>query len=246
MRSGNFSVTIPEGREKDNQHVVLPHGTQYRIRLGNHWHDRRADARVVVDGKDVGTLRLERHGVLLLETSPDDPGRGKFTFFKADSSQADLAGVEGVAGVERGLISVTFKPEKKPVPHYIPNPIGVLKSKGPGGQSAGGWLNELTGGAIVNPHSYGGAAEASFNASAETETAGGIVPTSSRRYERAEKTSAGITGLTGQSDQKFFSVAELDYDPAEEVTIHLRLVCGDSVRPLVGSPRETPIPPPVE
>lgn len=43
---------------------------------------------------------------------------------------------------------------------------------------------------------------------------------------------SGITGLSGHSDQQFVTVANLNYDPLEEVTVHIRLVCGDNVRPL--------------
>lgn len=40
---------------------------------------------------------------------------------------------------------------------------------------------------------------------------------------------AGITGLTGSSDQRFTDVAGLDYDPALETTICVRLVCDAGV-----------------
>ncbi len=51
----------------------------------------------------------------------------------------------------------------------------------------------------------------------EEKTSGGIgmVP---------QNMSAGITALTGQSDQQFVTVAGLDYDPNGEVVISLRLV----------------------
>jgi hypothetical protein len=56
---------------------------------------------------------------------------------------------------------------------------------------------------------------------------------------------AGGTGLSGRSDQKFHSVAALDYDEANFVTINLRLVApAEEPRPLF--PRSTPVPPPVE
>lgn len=54
---------------------------------------------------------------------------------------------------------------------------------------------------------------------------------------------AGGTGLSGHSDQKFTTVAALDYAPEEFVTINLRLVSlADEPRPLFTS---TPVPPPV-
>jgi hypothetical protein len=59
--------------------------------------------------------------------------------------------------------------------------------------------------------------------------------------------SAGGTGLTGQSGQTFYTVANLDYDPTGEVVISLRLVGSEeaSVRPLVAAQRSNPVPPPV-
>lgn len=40
MRVGNFSLLIPEGRERDSGHVEMQHNTQYQLRLGNHYHDK--------------------------------------------------------------------------------------------------------------------------------------------------------------------------------------------------------------
>ena len=54
--------------------------------------------------------------------------------------------------------------------------------------------------------------------------------------------SAGGTGLSGKSEQKFINVQPLDYDEAAFVHIHLRLVChDDEPRPL--TPLSTSIPP---
>ena len=54
--------------------------------------------------------------------------------------------------------------------------------------------------------------------------------------------SAGGTGLSGKSEQKFIDVQRLDYNEAAFVQIHLRLVCNDDEpRPLM--PLSTPIPP---
>lgn len=56
--------------------------------------------------------------------------------------------------------------------------------------------------------------------------------------------SAGGTGLSGQSDQVFSSARPLDYDMANAFTINLRLIANSSVpaiEPL--TPRSTPVPP---
>lgn len=58
-------------------------------------------------------------------------------------------------------------------------------------------------------------------------------------------TRAGGTGLAGRSDQTFRTVAGLEHDEANFVTINLRLVSpAEEPRPLF--PRSTPVPPPVE
>lgn len=57
-----------------------------------------------------------------------------------------------------------------------------------------------------------------------------------------EDCQVGGTGLTGTSSQEFTNVRALEYDPAEVVTIHLRLIAPKTdVRPLAA--RSTPIPP---
>jgi hypothetical protein len=60
--------------------------------------------------------------------------------------------------------------------------------------------------------------------------------------------SAGITGLTGSSSQKFVNVAELGYDPLGVIIISLRLierVPYSGPRPLVSYNRGNPVPSPV-
>lgn len=58
--------------------------------------------------------------------------------------------------------------------------------------------------------------------------------------------SAGGTGLSGQSGQRFHDVGPLNYDHSQQTVIHLRLVCKNGPsepRPLTSF--STPIPPPV-
>jgi len=62
------------------------------------------------------------------------------------------------------------------------------------------------------------------------------------------RTSAGITGLSGHSNQQFVDVAPLTYDMTEEVLITVRLVCDESARPLTPqqvTPRSNAVPAPV-
>ena len=78
---------------------------------------------------------------------------------------------------------------------------------------------------------------------------------SSGRYDDVEElgmprampsnVSAGGVGLSGHSNQTFYTVQELDYDYEEFTTINLRLVCDDlaGIKPL--GRRSTPVPPPI-
>lgn len=57
---------------------------------------------------------------------------------------------------------------------------------------------------------------------------------------------SGGTGLGAHSSQSFSEVAALDYDPAQECTIHLRLVAvGEPNIVPLSAARSTPVPPPV-
>jgi len=57
---------------------------------------------------------------------------------------------------------------------------------------------------------------------------------------------AGITGLSGHSDQRFITVAALNYDAAEEVVISVRLVADVAVRELKPvTPQSNPVPQPL-
>ncbi len=221
MRVGNFSVLIPQGCERDSGHVEIVHGTVFQINIGNHDYRHRCDAEVTVDGKSVGNFRIDSGGSLRLERPSHDTGC--FTFFKADSTEANAAGQVGVAVDNRGLIQVIFRPERERVNQPVKmsgsirpmSMFGATRS-GAGGQSMGSWDDTTT------------------PTSAEPENV------------KSRSLSSGITGLTGASGQQFTRVANLDYDPNGEVTITLRLVCGQVVRELTPVQRSNPIPSAVE
>lgn len=63
-----------------------------------------------------------------------------------------------------------------------------------------------------------------------------------------EKTSGGITGLSGHSGQQFHTVGPIDRDEANAVTITVRLIHVErptDPRPLVATTAGNPVPPPV-
>jgi hypothetical protein len=83
-----------------------------------------------------------------------------------------------------------------------------------------------------SPAQSGGFLPQGFPAQAQQQ--GGFTP---------QGVSAGGTGLSGESSQKFNKVKQLDYDEEKTIKINLRLICKekDTIRPLVA--RETGTPP---
>ncbi len=129
MRVNNFTVQVREGIEWESGHVKLGHGAVYSLRLGNDDPRRRCDAEVLVDGKHAGTFRLDAGQNMTLERPAHDSGR--FTFFAADSSAAGQAGVADVARDQRGLIQVTFRPERRRPPVLRDGPLSLCSAGTP-------------------------------------------------------------------------------------------------------------------
>jgi len=110
MRFGNYSLQVPQATESGEGYAHLTHGQKFTIKAGNHFH-RRVDAAVRVDGKSVGTFRIEPNRTLVLERPENDSGM--FTFYRVGSADASQAGESGIAIDDRGLVQVTFMPEKQ-------------------------------------------------------------------------------------------------------------------------------------
>lgn len=228
MRVSNYSVLISDGIEKDSGHVFIEHGKIYNIRLGNHDHSRRCDALVEVDGKDVGSFRLDIGRTIVLEHPLND--KGCFTFFKSESEQAVAAGIGNVAVDNRGLIRVTFKPEKRQYPSNVSNVFSTPTS----------YSTRYNNGETPTEYTKG---------PSTLRSAGGIRPCSLTPdccsvsgSPLSEKVTSGITGLTGHSNQEFTTVAFLDYDASLETIITLRLVSDNVVREVKPVLRMNPIP----
>lgn len=116
MYLNQFSVNVLGGREVRDGYVEITHGQIYSLRLRN---DRsvRCDARVEIDGKDVGTFRLNAHSGFALERPLNDEGH--FTAYRPGT-----AGV--TSGPDLGLIRVTFTPEKPPVHHVYRSSCDIV------------------------------------------------------------------------------------------------------------------------
>lgn len=155
MRIGNYSVLVPEGYEHGSGHVGLRHGQVYTLRIGNHGRGKCA-AQIVIDGKDMGLYRIGGRDTVTLECPFHDKGR--FTFFRSGSQEADAVGGVMVDSEARGLLQVRFKPEVQRGPVYRgavsgfmdggqPKSVGRMSSAGPLGMFG----EEKTSGGIAGP-----------------------------------------------------------------------------------------------
>jgi len=103
-----FDIEIPEANLRHPGVYEIPHATPYAIVLANQHPDLRCDAKVWIDGKEVGTWRIELASRIRLERPVNDTGR--FTFFRTDTPEARQAGLDP-ANPALGLIRVKFMPE---------------------------------------------------------------------------------------------------------------------------------------
>lgn len=109
MKLNDFEVVIPEGDETEEGYICLKHGTQYSIKLRNQSERLRCNAMVKIDGRSVGTWRVDRREAITIERPVHDSGR--FTFYQEGTPEAAKANLRLTD--ELGLISVLFRPEKR-------------------------------------------------------------------------------------------------------------------------------------
>lgn len=113
MQLGNYGLYIREGNypvPEQTGYVALSHNTQYTIGLNN-YSQLRCDAIVEIDGKHVGTWRLNKNSRIVIERHANE--KRLFTFLKRDTQQGDEAGLNKVTKDDMGVVSVLFIPEKK-------------------------------------------------------------------------------------------------------------------------------------
>lgn len=119
---------------------------------------------------------------------------GQFTFYRADSSEGYAVGSGQVARSDKGRVSVRFIPEIER--HYpTPTPYAPTNRYAPDQELA----NDA-------------APSAQYGARSKT-----TLPSQSRL-------GAGVTGLSGESDQRFGTTGAIKRDWANAVTLELRLV----------------------
>ncbi len=255
--------SVTTNKKNESYYVEMPKNeVQYKIRLKNNGL-AKCDAVVTIDGKNMGTFRINQHDQMLLER-PSDVER-RFTFFVGGSEGSKQGGYKP-KDKNNGLVQVLFKPEriqKQPTSYcyrsrwydgprkpehndddddydedcdydkeekWDDDDYGAPEMMSKGITSVPSSTNSMRGGQDQR-HSTVPKSKRMTNA-----------PT--RGYKE------GMTALTGDSNQKFVTVATLDYDYNSEVTIYLRLVYREvrpKVEPLrsVGTKRTTKYPNPV-
>lgn len=216
MNLNKFEMMVSPGLETPDGYVAMQHGQQYEIVLNNLWN-QRCDAKVSVDGQEIGTFRLNAFESMRLERTPGADS-GKLTFYAAGTIEAQQVGI--ARGNEtNGLIQATFWPEQE-----MPRPI--VKTTYPN------WH-----GAVVSGGTWSMDAERGSGKSFD-------FPAQSRSMNFSPSSfGEGASGLSGHSNQSFISVGSINRDYSQETTISLRLVVGrDEPRPLRATKKYNPVP----
>jgi len=217
ISGGGFSLSIRGQGEDGRGYVRMTHGTTYAICFRNDL-GRAADAEVSIDGLPMGTWRLTAHRSACVERPVADTGR--FTFYRADSSEGYAVGSGQVARSDKGRVSVRFIPEVERS-YPVPTPYAPSTRYAP--------EQEMASDSMAGTQ-YGAQRKMS-------------PPPESRL-------GAGVTGLSGESGQRFGTAGTIDRDWTNAVTLELRLVHDPRLEPPL-DPRPLPgrydrlAPPPV-
>src|SRR4051812_44478112 len=110
MYFNGYTVHVTGGKEQPTGHVVMKHAQKYSIALHNS-HTTKCDATITIDGKEVGTFRLNAYGSATIERPVNDDGH--FTFYKKGTRDSAESKLSHISKKQLGLVSVTFKPEKE-------------------------------------------------------------------------------------------------------------------------------------
>jgi len=260
MQHRSFELEVSGGRESGNGYVYMKHGDQYNILCRNH-RSVRCDVELFIDGKSIGTWRIPANSSITVEHSLHDNGR--FTFYKKGSKEAKIVDTS-IPVDDSGLIKAVFTPEKITVqervvyvnpwpyswvypwvyPWYYQSPIWMTQTQ-PLNQTIVSFGADNNKG-FDNGNGFG---NVTCNYVAQGHTSLNCM-NQDIKAECNSKLEAGITGLSGHSNQVFHSVEPMTLDYAETTNICLRLVVkrkrgNKGPRPLLDV-RSTPVPPPVK
>lgn len=106
--------------DENNEHIFfsndifyLKHGTEYKILITNQ-SKCRANAHIFVDGKEIGSFRIEGNGKIVIERPENDNKKRKLTFFDISSKEAKMGRIDEEFS-ELGKLVVKIEEEKIPV-----------------------------------------------------------------------------------------------------------------------------------
>jgi len=235
MYLNSFSLRVPEGTEIAGGYVIMEHNKKYTLVLRNDWNTE-CDARVEIDGKHVGTWRIDSHSNMRIERPAHDDGR--FTFYKAGSKKAKKIGLDS-RDPSLGLIKVVFTPAIQPCYYFTPIHICECPPQPPC------WTIRYSPSTCGDTVFGNIDASKTLNYSGGTYTAANTIMYNSVSHQQSANLDAGGTGLSGKSDQEFENAGDIFYDYSRQSTIHLRLVSSDNKDPRPLTQYSTPIPPSV-
>jgi hypothetical protein len=202
--SNDFNVSIVTGYDACEKiykegytYYALPHNTKYKLELSNN-KSVRCDAHVSIDGRKVGTWRIESRGIIEIERPVDE--RKQFVFLKTDSHDGQVAGLYE-RDPSNGIIKVVFKPERQMMlkSSHLRRCVDTNFGLCPMAAAAGPTPYHMTEMGRCMPESYA-----------------------------SKSLSEGGTGLVGHSHQDFSSTSALrNIDHSNVTEISLRLVVDD-------------------
>lgn len=108
MRFDKYEVSVPQAVEK-NGYCILKDREVFTIKITN-YDTIRCNAIVELDGKDIGHFRFNAGESWELERPTH--AKGRFTFCREGSLKGLITGITKIPLNIRGLLQVTFVPEK--------------------------------------------------------------------------------------------------------------------------------------
>jgi hypothetical protein len=88
----------------------MTHGQEYKVAVFNHDSTRKINAIIEIDGKNIGSFRVERNGNICVERPSCDGKERKLTFFAVGSAEARSGKIEA-CNLLLGTMIVTIECE---------------------------------------------------------------------------------------------------------------------------------------
>lgn len=117
MRINDFEAQILGGKREDSRgYVEIGHERPYSIRLKS-FSNKRADVTIIIDGKTVGTWRLNSYQETIIRRPSDD--NRQFVALFSDTAEGCEAGLDQVSRSNLGLIQIIFNVEIESRPQAV-------------------------------------------------------------------------------------------------------------------------------